>query len=98
MVKKNRAPGVVPTSLAVPGIAEATALQRSVPPRWVGLRWVRRRQMPPIPTAAIILTRPAIESARAMHAPLRAALTIENRLVYQPEGINHETDRAISIP
>ena len=72
------APGVVPTSLAVPGIAEATVLQRSVPPRWVGLRWVRRQQMPPIPTAAIIPTRPATETARAMHAPLRAASMIEN--------------------
>ena len=30
--------GVVPTSLAAPGIAEATVQQRSVPPRWVGLR------------------------------------------------------------
>ena len=62
------ASGTIPTSLAAPGIAEATVLQRSVPPRWVGLRWVRRQQMPPIPTAAIILTRPATEAARAMRA------------------------------
>ena len=82
-VSAQPAPGVVPTSLAVPGIAEATVLQRSVPPRWVGLRWVRRQQMPPIPTAAIILTRPATETARAMHAPC-AALMIENWLGYDP--------------
>ena len=60
-VSAQPASGVVPTSLAVPSIAEATVLQRSAPPRWVGLRWVRRQPMPPIPTAAIIRIRPATE-------------------------------------
>ena len=64
------ASGTIPTSHAVPGIAEATELQRSVPPRWVGRRWVRRQQMPPIPTAAITPTRLATEATRAMRALL----------------------------
>jgi len=71
MVKKNRAPGVVPTSLAVPGIAGATVPQQSVPPRSVGLHWVRP-QPAPIPTmappAAITLIRRATEELRMASA------------------------------
>src|SRR5712664_1589476 len=58
------ASGVVPTLLAALGIAGFMVLQRSVPPRWVGLRW-ERRQPAPIPTmappAATTPTRPATE-------------------------------------
>ena len=58
------ASGIAPTSLAAPGIAGGTVMVplRSARRRWVGPRWVRRRQMPPIPTVAITPTRLATES------------------------------------
>ena len=59
---------IIPTSREAPGIAGLDA--PVAPQRSAGQRWVRRRQVPPIPTAAITPIRLATEATRTMRALL----------------------------